>query len=119
MHLQIKASPISSANPNILEEHSCIFATHDDDGTRQQKKKVHDLGELPALDWNNASAKLLLMITVVGIILFTLYSGWLDECVQIGELCLRVWLNSLCVAIGGYFLTELLAKVRQICTLLP
>lgn len=63
------------------------------------------------MNWSNASAKLLFMIVIVGIILFTLYSGWMDDCVQMGELCLRVWMNSLCVAVGGYFLIELLAKV--------
>eukprot|EP00752_Nemacystus_decipiens_P010393 g9262.t1 len=76
------------------------------------KKKVHDLGELPALDWSNASAKLLVMTAVVGIFMFSLYSGYMDEddCVQLGKFCLREWLNGLCIAIGAYFVIELLAK---------
>ncbi|CAM9337890.1 unnamed protein product [Scytosiphon promiscuus] len=82
----------------------------DEENISAQKKKVHDLGELPALNWSNATAKLLLMVVIVGVILFTTYSGWMDECVKIGELCLRAWMNGLCVAIGGYFMIELLAK---------
>lgn len=76
-----------------------------------QKKKVHDLGELPALDWSNASFKLLAMTIVVGIILFSLYSGYVDECVMLGSFCLRMWLIGLSVAFGAYFVIELLAKV--------
>ncbi|CAM9685446.1 unnamed protein product, partial [Ectocarpus sp. 6 AP-2014] len=75
-----------------------------------QKKKVHDLGELPALDWSNTSAKLLVTIVVVGVILLTTYSGWLDERVELGHFSLREWLNGLCVSVGAYFVIELLAK---------
>ncbi|CAM9124690.1 unnamed protein product, partial [Ectocarpus fasciculatus] len=75
-----------------------------------QKKKVHDLGELPALDWSNASAKLLVTVVVVGVILLTTYSGWLDERVELGRFSLREWLNGLCVSVGAYFVIELLAK---------
>lgn len=81
-----------------------------------QKKKVHDLGELPALDWSNASVKLLVMTVVVGVILFSLYSGYVgdgDKCVQLGSFCLREWLIGLSVAVGAYFVIELLAKVRM------
>ena len=80
--------------------------------TRTQKKKVSDLGELPALDWSNASMKLLVTIIVVGVILFTLYSGWMEERVQLGRFTLRQWLNGLCMGIGAYFVIELMAKVR-------
>lgn len=72
---------------------------------------MHDLGELPALDWSNTSAKLLVTIVVVGVILLTTYSGWLDERVELGHFSLREWLNGLCVAVGAYFVIELLAKV--------
>ncbi|CAM9507934.1 unnamed protein product, partial [Ectocarpus sp. 4 AP-2014] len=75
-----------------------------------QKKKVHDLGELPALNWSNTSAKLLVTIVVVGVILLTTYSGWLDERVELGSFSLREWLNGLCVSVGAYFVIELLAK---------
>ncbi|CAM9805357.1 unnamed protein product, partial [Ectocarpus sp. 8 AP-2014] len=75
-----------------------------------QKKKVHDLGELPALNWSNTSAKLLVTIVVVGVILLTTYSGWLDERVELGHFSLREWLNGLCVSVGAYFVIELLAK---------
>lgn len=73
---------------------------------------MHDLGELPALDWSNASVKLLVITIVIGIILFTRYSGYLNnQCVKLGRFCLRAWLNGLCVAAGAYFVIELLAKV--------
>eukprot|EP00903_Cladosiphon_okamuranus_P008455 g8124.t1 len=77
-----------------------------------QKKKVHDLGELPALDWSNASVKLLVITIVIGIIVFTRYSGYLSgERIQLGRFfSLREWLYGLCVAAGAYFVIELLAK---------
>lgn len=95
--------------------------THTHPRTRRkhaQKKKVHDLGELPALDWSNASRKLLITILVVGVILFTIYSGWMDECVRLGKFCLREWMNGLCAAVAAYFVIELLAKVRSLPNLL-
>lgn len=73
---------------------------------------MSDLGELPALDWSNASAKLLVTAIVTGIILLSLYTGWMDERVQMGQFSLREWLNGLCVAVGAYFIIELMAKVR-------
>lgn len=79
-----------------------------------QKKKVDDLGELPALDWSSASAKLLVTVVVVGVILLTTYSGWLDERVELGSFSLREWLNGLCVSVGAYFVIELLAKVYYV-----
>lgn len=95
----------------VLPTIPTLFATQHN---TRQTKKVHDLGELPALDWSNASAKLLVTAIVVGVIFFSLYSGWMDDCVQLGKLCLREWLNGLCVAVGAYFLIELLAKVGSI-----
>ncbi|CAM9307715.1 unnamed protein product, partial [Ectocarpus sp. 13 AM-2016] len=44
-------------------------------------------------------------------ILLTTLSGRVETCVEAGNLCLREWLNAVCVAVGAYFFIELLAKV--------
>lgn len=77
----------------------------------KQKKKVHDLGELPALDWTHVSRNLLFCIVVISGLLLTTLSSELEKCIQLGNLCLRQWLNVISVAVGAYFLIEFLAKV--------
>ena len=72
---------------------------------------MHDLGELPALDWTNVSRNLLLCIVIIGALLLTTLSHRLDKCIQVENLCLRQWLNVISVAVGAYFLIEFLAKV--------
>lgn len=102
--------PTRGRNAHACSQRKMKRATNN--RTKQQKKKVSDLGELPALDWSNASAKLLVTAIVTGILLLTLYTGWMDEGVQMGQFFLREWLNGLCVAVGAYFIIELMAKVR-------
>ena len=72
---------------------------------------MHDLGELPALDWTHVSRNLLFCIVVISGLLLTTLSNKLDNCIQLGNLCLRQWLNVISVAVGAYFLIEFLAKV--------
>lgn len=73
---------------------------------------MNELGELPALDWTNVTRKLTACVLVCGALIATGVI-WDDECVAVGELCLRQWCYALCIAIGAYFLIELGAKVSE------
>lgn len=78
---------------------------------------MHELGELPALDWGNVRKSFAVCLLLIAVFVISTHIGT-PQCVPAGELCLRQWGYAAGYAVGTYFIVNLLTRVSLASTIL-